>query len=515
VSAELSTPSPAGASATRSSSRPSWLGLEDWTRLIAVGESRHYVAGDVIVAEGDAPAGLHVIADGFVRVERSAAAARITLARLGPGEAFGEMGLLEAAPASASVIADGPVSLDVIPQRQLDGLLASDTALASRVHRGLAVLLSNRLRTVNETLSRAVPSATDVEPPRRGGAPLTGLVTERQLPPELPYAVAGFRKALWEVEEARATADPGASQQAVTAACDRLLEALSAQLQDTVVTDASLNDLLAFRDPDDYADGIGAFLFREAFPHFMSSATIARCRARSWGYAADPETLDRILTDVADGDPPLGPLIDRWYLDRPTCRSRRDASARVAAAIRQAMTTQGDQPASILGLGARAPREVIDAARANSRAPLVTLLNADRRALVHADSLIAAHAIHSRPQLVHGDIALLASGLGTLALQPQHLVYAIDLADEIDDPTLARVMAWSHARLADGGTMLLSASLTTGPDRALQDHVAGWPVHGRTVDTLRRICASTPFGTDASVEIDASGVRAWVTAVRR
>src|SRR5581483_10695271 len=70
--------------------------------------------GDVLLAEGVRQKDLFLVRVGYVRVERASQGQGIAVARLGPGQVFGEMSFLEETGASASVIADEDVEVDVV-----------------------------------------------------------------------------------------------------------------------------------------------------------------------------------------------------------------------------------------------------------------------------------------------------------------------------------------------------------------------------------------------------------------
>jgi CRP-like cAMP-binding protein len=65
-------------------------------------KERRFPAGSVIMKEGSTGQGLFIIRDGAVSVRRGDRA----LARLGPGEFFGELAVLDEGPRTADVVAD-------------------------------------------------------------------------------------------------------------------------------------------------------------------------------------------------------------------------------------------------------------------------------------------------------------------------------------------------------------------------------------------------------------------------
>jgi len=84
----------------------SQLSRRDLKRLAGAVVTRHHEKGEVIVREGDDAVAFHVLTSGRVQVVKGLGGARQkVLATLGPGEFFGEMGLLDSFPRSASVVA--------------------------------------------------------------------------------------------------------------------------------------------------------------------------------------------------------------------------------------------------------------------------------------------------------------------------------------------------------------------------------------------------------------------------
>jgi CRP-like cAMP-binding protein len=154
---------------------------------------RRYAAGTVIFQQGDPGDALYLVAAGEVAILlRSPAGKELTLALLGPGDAFGELALLDGAPRSADAIARADARLLALPRaavlRQLaarpEAALGALTALSRLVRR------TNRLahaacRDVRVRLARALWELAD----ERGESEPDGLVL---LPPLTQGELAGL-----------------------------------------------------------------------------------------------------------------------------------------------------------------------------------------------------------------------------------------------------------------------------------------------------------------------------------
>src|SRR5205823_5920982 len=71
-----------------------FLRPEDRTTLIESAPLRSFAEGDVIIRQGGRRQALYIVQEGVVRIEVQARARRVVLARLVPGEVFGDMSFL-------------------------------------------------------------------------------------------------------------------------------------------------------------------------------------------------------------------------------------------------------------------------------------------------------------------------------------------------------------------------------------------------------------------------------------
>src|ERR1700686_1614341 len=98
----------------------------------------HQPAGHEIVVKGDNGVGFMIILDGMVTVDTVQGKAR----KLGPGDSFGEMALLDHEGRSANIKADTDVSLATIPEWNFKPFLKEHPEVAYR----LLQVLSQRVR---------------------------------------------------------------------------------------------------------------------------------------------------------------------------------------------------------------------------------------------------------------------------------------------------------------------------------------------------------------------------------
>jgi CRP/FNR family cyclic AMP-dependent transcriptional regulator len=94
--------------------------------------------GTTIMAGGDATDSLYIVLSGRLKVMMSDSEGKeVILTILGPGEFFGEMGLIDDEPRSASVVTIEPCELLSISKRDFKRCLAENFEMAMEVMRGL------------------------------------------------------------------------------------------------------------------------------------------------------------------------------------------------------------------------------------------------------------------------------------------------------------------------------------------------------------------------------------------
>lgn len=121
----------------------------DLVRLAAATEPEWFEPGHTIVEVGDPGRSLYVIVEGTVQVVYPARTADIELARMGPGDFFGEMALLNDKPRSATVRAQTSVRALKLERETFRRLLLD----APRVGIRILETLSFRIRAADEQIS--------------------------------------------------------------------------------------------------------------------------------------------------------------------------------------------------------------------------------------------------------------------------------------------------------------------------------------------------------------------------
>ena len=117
--------------------------------LTSLVSRRSFPRGTTIIAKGDITESLYVVISGRLKVMMSDEEGReVILAILGPNEFFGEMGLLDDSPRSASVVALEACEMLSLSKRDFKKCLAENFEMTMTVMRGLV----KRLREADQKI---------------------------------------------------------------------------------------------------------------------------------------------------------------------------------------------------------------------------------------------------------------------------------------------------------------------------------------------------------------------------
>lgn len=127
------------------------LSYKEQMAVLAIANARSFEEGQEIVREGAAAEQLFVVVQGRVGIESEG----VQIAELRPGFHFGEMGLIEQAPRSATVRALEATRCVVLGRMELLALMRKEPVLAVKLLWSLVRVLSERLRLTNADLAEA------------------------------------------------------------------------------------------------------------------------------------------------------------------------------------------------------------------------------------------------------------------------------------------------------------------------------------------------------------------------
>ena len=114
-------------------------------RIADLTSEQRWMQGASLAEEGKPGDTFHVMMEGEARVVRRGR----RIARLIPGDFFGEIALIDGGPRTASVIADTPVTTITLDRRRFRKMLDEDPSIAATMLEELAKRLRNDERSLS------------------------------------------------------------------------------------------------------------------------------------------------------------------------------------------------------------------------------------------------------------------------------------------------------------------------------------------------------------------------------
>jgi CRP-like cAMP-binding protein len=115
------------------------LGKKELKQVASLTFDMEAEPGKVIIREGEPGHEFFLITEG----KATATLRGKQLATFGPGDFFGEMALVDQGPRSATVTADGKLSLLVLGEREFASLMDNVPTVGKKILRGVAIRLRN------------------------------------------------------------------------------------------------------------------------------------------------------------------------------------------------------------------------------------------------------------------------------------------------------------------------------------------------------------------------------------
>lgn len=111
--------------------------------MARAGQRVKFEDGTALIRQGVRGTSIFFLLDGKLRVEDEKIG---LIARLGTGEIVGEMSFVDESPPSATVVADGPVTVLELTHSEIERRTQDDPAFGMRLYKALCFFLADRLR---------------------------------------------------------------------------------------------------------------------------------------------------------------------------------------------------------------------------------------------------------------------------------------------------------------------------------------------------------------------------------
>ncbi len=426
------------------------------------GETIEIARGAHLLRRGEPGGDVYLVRDGQLEVVDTRTVPEVILVTLGPNSVVGDMAFVDNSPRSADVRASTDVVVTRWARDDLRALFAREPELAASFFESIARLAAARLRRLtNEAVFGALhqPANAAAGPGAERVQSEAMLVAER--------AKEGLLLAESQLNQREGAEGAG---DALAATLNRL--------------ELDVNEL--FQAHPDLAESEEAsrLLSRELHPYLMRSALGARCIRRRQGVTGTAEAMAHVLVNAAAGDGPLGEVLDRWLLARPTNRAQRSFRPHIARLVEDALPRHRNR--RVLVVNASTGSLIAELVSCLSHPPtVITVVDQSRDALAFLDA-----GVDAKPGIqleAHQEnLAQFAMGGQKRSLPPQDAVVLHGLIEYMPDRIATSLLEVARDLLTPHGTIVLTA-LAPSPDEHLMSWLLGWPTVRRSREALRRI----------------------------
>lgn len=481
--------------------------------ILVFAHLRTFSTGEPILSPETATSAFYYLLSGAVEVSYTDRTdTRITVALIGEGEFFGEIGYFDGESRVRNIQAAGEARVGIFDEAVMDRLRAAQPELFTDFIVFLTRNICGKFRRIageREPIAGYAESLSTRHASRYTEAkPLPAALVNSAQFHGINSRMEAFKSELFNLShrlqkaEAEGKQDPEGE-----ARCHAVLAELNTALPEFERTMAGSN----------YGEVMWGYVFKEIFPYFMRSRFAERAYFKPKGYAGDFLMMEHIYADVPKGEGKLGEIIDAFCLQRPgslAIRGRRILMREQLMRLSRPNAGQG-RTTRIMNLACGPNRELFDFLAACDYSETIEALcvDIDSEALQYTNQYVNIFPHRAAIRLMSENVIKWAMGRAKHHIEPLDIIYSVGLCDYLDPRLFRALITQCHNHLKPGGTLLLG-NFTHYPDSLFLDKLLKWELIYRTEADLREIFAPTPFGDRIEVLVEQAGVNLFAMATK-
>ena len=471
----------------------SWSGHQKLiSQVLTYAKKAEFASGDAVLSPETEREVFYFIDKGTVEVSYTGARqTKITVALIGTGEFFGEIGFFDRGSRVRTIVAAEDVEIAIFDQEVMDNMRAQQLELFTDFLLYLTRRICKKFRRIAGE-STPVAAYADSLSSRRS----CKYTEARPIPPNL------VRSELWhfiheQVEKASMELfDLSLALQEESAGGKK--DPQQEQHCFSVLT-GLVDAMPLFEEKiagSGYEDILWGYIFKEIYPYFMRSYYTERSYHKPKGYAGDFLMIEHVYKNIPKGDGRLGELVDAFCLQRPASkaiRGRRRLMAGQLAALTAPFAEKGERIA-IMNLACGPNRELFDFLKECPYSDLIEALcvDIDSEALQYTNRHVNTFSHLASIRLMNENVIKWSLGRVKHQIGPQNIIYSVGLCDYLDDRLFKAMITRCYQHLKPGGTLILG-NYTQHKDAVFMDRILRWELIYRTAGQLEQLFADTPF----------------------
>ncbi len=480
---------------------------------LAFATVRTFHAGEPILAPGEATNAFYYLMSGAVEVSYTDPSdTRITVALIGAGEFFGEIGFFDGESRVRDIQAAAAAEVAIFNATVMTTLRAQHPELYMDFLVFLTRKICGKFRRIageREPIAGYAESLSTRHASRYTAAkPLPAPLVRSSLWHQISSRMEELKSELFNLShrlqktEAEGNHDPESE-----ARCHQVLDQLNGSLSEFEQTMAGSG----------YEEVMWGYVFKEIFPYFMRSRFAERAYFKPKGYAGDFLMMEHIYANIPSGEGKLGEIIDAFCLQRPgshAIRGRRILLRNQLMHLSGIIAARGGIT-RIMNLACGPNRELFDflADCEYSESIEALCVDIDSEALQYTNQYVNIFPHRASIRLMSENVIKWALGRARHHIEPLDIIYSAGLCDYLDPRLFRALITQCHRHLKPGGTLLLG-NFTFYPDSLFLDKLLKWELIYRTEEEMKELFAPTPFGEKVTIIAEQAQVNLFAVATK-
>jgi len=504
---------PDSAAASHTSTRPLSSSAALLETVLTFAAIRSFHLGEPVLAPGTATDAFYFLISGAVEVSYTDRSdTRITVALIGSGDFFGEIGFFDGESRVRDIQAAGEARIAIFDTAVMAALRAQQPELYTDFIIFLTQKICGKFRRIageQEPIAGYADSLSTRHASRYTEAkPLPAPLVRSSQWHRISSRMETFKSELFNLShrlqktEAEGKQDPESE-----ARCHGVLAELNRSLPEFAQTMAGSG----------YEEVMWGYVFKEIFPYFMRSRFAERAYFKPKGYAGDFLMMEHIYTNSPRGEGKLGEIIDAFCLQRPGSLAIRGRRILLRDQLMQLSGANAARGATtrIMNLACGPNRELFDFLADCDHSETIEALcvDIDSEALQYTNQYVNIFPHRASIRLMSENVIKWALGRVSHHIEPLDIIYSAGLCDYLDPRLFRALITQCHRHLKPGGTLLLG-NFTFYPDSLFLDKLLKWELIYRTEADMRELFAPTPFGTQVTIIAEQAQVNLFAVATK-
>ncbi len=476
-------------------------------------ECSYFDAGEMILSPANDPHVFYYMLKGTVEVSyTNQNDTRITVALIGAGEFFGEIGFFDGETRVRDIQAAENVEVGIFDTTTMNKIRAADPSLYINFIVYLTQRICQKFRRIAGE-REPIAGYADSLSSRRSGS----YTTSKPLPASLLHSsswhfissrMETIKAELFDLShQMQKNEAVGTPDEKVEERCAEVLVGLN----------DSLTEFKQTMDGSGYEQVMWGYVFKEVFPYFMRSHFAERAYYKPKGYAGDFLMMEHIYANSAKGEGKLGEIIDNFCLGRPgslAIRGRRKLlTSQIATLSEETRLRKGNT--RIMNLACGPNRELFDfLAKCEHSEDIEALcVDVDSEALQYTNQFVNIFPHRAAIRLMSENVIKWSLGRTSQQIGTFDIIYSAGLCDYLDTRLFRALISQCYNHLNPGGTVILG-NFAAYPDSIFLDKLLKWELIYRTADDLKELFAPTPFKENVTIISENENVNLFAVATK-